>query len=234
MGCVYLVENRCNGKVYIGQTRCSLKKRMLEHNACARNKPRGYFHKAIRRCGQSNFIWTNLVVVNDEWLDVMEWMAITLYRAREPRFGYNLASGGRTPRMHDATRMKISRALMGHPVSASTKEKLKYTWFSSGNAPWNKGYKGYSVKLSPIVRVRKSQLLLARHHSDVAFKKAQKAGTKRVNSKRWRLVSPTGELIFTDRLVECSVGLNLNHRVLRSIAGKVRRSYKGWKCERVI
>lgn len=89
-GVVYKLTNTVNGKVYIGQTRRSLKKRFQDHVHAT--TPVG---KAIREHGKNAFTKEVLAVCeNQQELDTCEVHYIAEYKANDPNFGYNRTEGG--------------------------------------------------------------------------------------------------------------------------------------------
>ena len=68
MAVIYKATNKINDKVYIGQTRCNLKKRMYEHHQDAkhhRDKCWRFCH-AIRKYGFDNFRWEIIYESNNK------------------------------------------------------------------------------------------------------------------------------------------------------------------------
>ena len=126
---IYLIENIVNGKIYIGQTIRSLKKRIAEHKSDAQNhkkKQCPYLHAAIRKYGWNNFKFHILdTAKSQEELDTMEVCWIDIFQSRNRNIGYNLEKGGRgTGRMSDETKLKISLSLIGTKPSIETRLKL--------------------------------------------------------------------------------------------------------------
>lgn len=94
-GIVYLVRNRKNGKVYIGQTTRSLSERWLQHQWFARKGKKGLFFSAIRKYGAASFDATILHHASSrEELDEMERRAIWSHDSTNREVGYNIAAGG--------------------------------------------------------------------------------------------------------------------------------------------
>lgn len=110
-GVVYLILNKLNGKMYVGQTTQPLKKRIAQHL-----KDNLYIDKAIRKYGWENFRCEVLVRCNSKKeLDAWEIFFITAIRCKKPN-GYNRTDGGggglgfkHTPE----TRAKMSASRMG-------------------------------------------------------------------------------------------------------------------------
>ena len=93
MGCVYCVVCKENGKMYVGKTKQSLKKRQAQHYSYAK-RPKSIFHKALVKYGFDKFEWKILYEDQDEAIlyqkekdYIKELNTITPY-------GYNLTTGG--------------------------------------------------------------------------------------------------------------------------------------------
>lgn len=66
-GIIYLVTNKINNKVYVGQTINTLNRRRINHLAAARNENDNlYFHRAIKKYGEENFDWKVLDKANNQ------------------------------------------------------------------------------------------------------------------------------------------------------------------------
>ena len=108
-----------NGKVYIGITRQKPKKRWRNGNGYKNNK---YLYRAIRKYTWKNFKHENLYegLEKEEACD-LEIKLIAEYHATDPRYGYNISTGGEcgTLGVHLSaeTRRKLSEAKKGanHP-----------------------------------------------------------------------------------------------------------------------
>jgi group I intron endonuclease len=115
MGCIYLIRNKVNDKVYVGQTKYdSVKKRY-------RNKRLQYFGgndrplvKAIKSHGIDAFEFIDIETnVPDEKLDEREIHNIQLYKATQREYGYNVESGGkRNKTVSEETKKKIAQSRM--------------------------------------------------------------------------------------------------------------------------
>jgi len=92
-GCIYLITNPINGKVYVGQT-LNYMKRMNGHKNSGKT-PKYYFNYAIRKYGWENF--TKEILIDDvpeEDLDNLEINYIDFYNSFKREKGYNLTIGG--------------------------------------------------------------------------------------------------------------------------------------------
>lgn len=97
-GCVYLIKNVTNGKIYIGKTRLSAYVRLKRHFLNAeRLKQNTRLYGAIRKYGSSNFTVEVLKQFDDietKQLDIWEQIFISKHRSMNPEVGYNMTSGG--------------------------------------------------------------------------------------------------------------------------------------------
>lgn len=94
---IYKVTNKINGKIYIGQSKQSLKKRIIDHyHDCDKSNDTTYFHNALRKYNKEDFIWEIIEddIQTQEELDAKEIYYISLYKATDRNIGYNLKSGG--------------------------------------------------------------------------------------------------------------------------------------------
>jgi group I intron endonuclease len=92
-GCIYLITNPFNGKVYVGQT-LNYKRRMSGHEYSGKN-PKFYFSRAIHKYGWENF--TKEILIDDvpeEDLDNLEINYIAFYNSFNRENGYNRTKGG--------------------------------------------------------------------------------------------------------------------------------------------
>lgn len=89
-----------SGKIYIGQT-TNEALRKSQHKSQAKNNPKDYFHRAIRKYGFENFQYEVIfrTASKDEsrlkfLLNTMETYFIKKYDSNNPDKGYNLTTGG--------------------------------------------------------------------------------------------------------------------------------------------
>ena len=128
---IYKITNKINGKIYIGQTRQTLKARMKAHFSSNMNNNNTYIKRAINKYGKDNFLIIELCSYNSlEQLNDAEEYFIEFYNCLAPN-GYNLHGGGNSHLVSDVTRLKQSISHLG--------KSYKRT---KGSIPWNKGKKG--------------------------------------------------------------------------------------------
>ena len=109
-GIIYLIRNKINNKLYIGQTINGFKGRYKNGNIC------GYSHNehlinSIKKYGMENFKITEEfdIAYSKEELDKLEKMYIKAYDTTNPNLGYNKQSGGHNGTHSIETKLKMSQ-----------------------------------------------------------------------------------------------------------------------------
>lgn len=111
---IYKITNILDGKVYIGQTSISLRKRLLKHMYDANTdvkRRKHYLHRALSKHGFDNFIVEILETCEKEKLDEREIYWIAHYNSTDSVLGYNCTKGGQGNRaifISEETRKIIS------------------------------------------------------------------------------------------------------------------------------
>lgn len=125
---IYKIQNKINGKIYIGQTVGTLEHRMSQHKA--NNKKTSVIGNAIQKYGWDNF---DVEVIDEtetiEELNRKEIYWIGYYNSLSPN-GYNLEIGGRNALPGEKTREKISKANKGRFLSEKSPRAKKVYMFS--------------------------------------------------------------------------------------------------------
>lgn len=90
---IYKITNAVNGKVYIGQTKGSIRSRFTQH--CRPDNPCVALRNAINKYGKNCFFIEVIdTAINDKELDKKEIFWIKQYRSTDNKYGYNIAAGG--------------------------------------------------------------------------------------------------------------------------------------------
>ena len=92
---IYKIENKVNGKVYIGQS-IDIEKRWKEHISCLNNRTHhnDYFQKSWNKYGADNFTFSIIEECKLSELDKKEIYWINYYESYIRDNGYNLTLGG--------------------------------------------------------------------------------------------------------------------------------------------
>lgn len=105
---IYKYTNLINGKIYIGQTCRSIKKRAgkdgIHYQGCA------HFYRAIQKYGWNNFICEIIIdQLSQDEANYWEEYYITSLKSYDYNYGYNIAFGGLNKTMPDSSRLLISQ-----------------------------------------------------------------------------------------------------------------------------
>lgn len=94
MGFIYKIENKKNGKIYIGKTVNTIKERWLEHVEEAMRGDNTLLHKAIRKYGENGFYVDFIEQCSNDELNIKEIYYIALFQSHMEQYGYNMTLGG--------------------------------------------------------------------------------------------------------------------------------------------
>lgn len=129
---IYLITDRTNGKVYVGQTSMKLQKRWYYHTYAARTGKGAHCKvlcAAIRKHGEENFTIESIVKTNsEERMEYLEEAWISAFHSRDRMFGYNIAKGGKGNRGYTHTaesKAAIGAKHKGKVIPQEIKEKLR-------------------------------------------------------------------------------------------------------------
>lgn len=94
-GEIYILKNKINNKVYIGQTTQGSKVRFKQHLKLLKSNQTQLIHKAIKKYGKENFYYEVLYenIDNYEQLNKLEEECILKYNSLTSN-GYNMCPGG--------------------------------------------------------------------------------------------------------------------------------------------
>ena len=137
MGQIYILENKINGKKYVGQTNKKAERRIASHIKLA-NSGKGFvINRAIAKYGINNFN-IEIITVKNKRLDFFEKLFIKNLNTMVPH-GYNLESGGkRNKYLPEETKRKIGEASRGHKHSELTKKILSERKIGKNNPMYGK------------------------------------------------------------------------------------------------
>lgn len=122
---IYILRNKINDKIYVGQTTVTLHERLQNHFKKARHGGKTAIANAIRKYGEENFyIELYQECKSIEELNQAEINAIEKLGSLAPN-GYNLKEGGSNGKPTQEVLDKMSKAMMGFKHSEETKEVLR-------------------------------------------------------------------------------------------------------------
>ena len=105
---IYKIENKANGKVYIGQS-VNIESRWKGHKSNLRNNKHqnDYLQKSWNKYGEENFDFSVLCECEKDKLDEKEIYYINQYKSTDGKYGYNLREGGESGTMTETTIKKL-------------------------------------------------------------------------------------------------------------------------------
>ena len=131
--CVYMHENRVNGKKYIGITGQRPEKRWKNGLGYANNL---HLTSAIAKYGWDGFaheiLYSNLTKAEAERVEAN---LIAIHQTQDPTKGYNLRGGGHAASCSLESRAKMSIAARNRSVSPSAREASRRYWLSHKHDP---------------------------------------------------------------------------------------------------
>lgn len=149
---IYKITNNINGKIYIGQTVLTLKKRIQNYFREQKYKPNYRpISRAMNKYGFENFTFEVIdTATTKEELNTLEREYIKKFSSNIPKTGYNVELGGNSSGKHSkATKMKMSLSQKGelnhmfgkkgslNPMSKKIIELTTGKFFESANLAAN-------------------------------------------------------------------------------------------------
>ena len=105
---IYLLTNKVNNKIYVGQTWGTCQDRMGKDGSFYKNSI--YLYNAINKYGADNFEYKHLAYCEkQEDADLMEEYYINLYNSKDHDIGYNIKGGGSVGKHSSETIEKMSK-----------------------------------------------------------------------------------------------------------------------------
>ena len=149
--CIYMYENKINGKIYIGQA-INFKQRHRDH--CKPSNNSSYIDRALKKYGKDNFNVYILIenLDSQEEMNVYEKLFIEQYDSLAINGrGYNITEGGYSHPWKNKSeeeikiiKQKISekskerQPMLGKHHSEESKEKISKALKGENNPMWNK------------------------------------------------------------------------------------------------
>lgn len=174
IGFVYLVTNKANGKVYVGQTQVSLSRRWVQHVSASKKGSSYALHRAIRKYGKDNFTISLLQEVRGVYSDLLasEILQIAAHNCISPN-GYNLSQGGEGVDFS-------SPSVKAKHLEAVRQVTSRISWREAQ-------FRGALKRLSDSDWCQHNSEALARMHADSKWRENHLAALKRLHaSPDWR------------------------------------------------
>lgn len=173
MGEIYMIKNKLDGTMYIGQTIFTAQKRFNQHLACARNTKRNKrLYNAIRRDGENNFelivLEKNVAVEN---LDELEIYYIEKYDTFHNGYNHTIGGGGMRGYHHSPeTRKKMGIGISKSMWKINTPERTEKIRNAQKGRPLTEEHKQH-IKDSIKDRYGVNNPFYGKKHTDETKKK---------------------------------------------------------------
>lgn len=219
-GIIYIIKNKINGKVYIGQTTYSLSQRISAHKTKAfRQNVKYPLYNSMRKYGINNFEWNILKESNNT--DEDECFYIEKFNSIVE--GYNIKNGGNNALHSEETKLKLSKIakerfknienhpMYGKKLSKETKKKI-------------------SDSISKIIK-GDGNPFYGRKHTEESKEKIRKARMKQTNigNKEWKFLSPNDEKIIINNLKDFCKENSLSYIAMKMCKYGKQKQHRGWR-----
>ncbi len=156
---IYCIENKVNGKKYIGQS-ADILQRLRKHKECLlRNEHKNqYLQNSWNKYGEFSFEFDIVEQCSEDETNNKEIYYIEFYKSMYNENGYNIEDGGNHPTVSQETREKISQANRNRIITDETREKLKIAFSGEKNPMFGKTH-------SPEIREKISVVLKGKEGS---------------------------------------------------------------------
>ena len=122
---IYQIKNLINGKVYIGQSICALKRCVYHHKALVLCQHyNDHLQRSFNKYGEQALEYSAVSIASNRSLDTAEILAIYLAQSSDSKFGYNGTFGGEGGAKTEETKRKLSKSHTGKLHSEETKLKM--------------------------------------------------------------------------------------------------------------
>jgi len=131
MGCVYVIKNTRNKKMYVGQTVNSHKERFKKHISMVYSDGCSALYSAMKKYGCNTF-YVRVIIKGDfskSKLNDLEEYYIKKINTMSPH-GYNLTTGGSYFKMSEQSKTKMIESMKGRKITWSDKisSSVKKLW----------------------------------------------------------------------------------------------------------
>lgn len=192
---IYKVTNKINGKIYIGQTSESLKRRWYRHCKLSYSNCR-FLVRAINKYGKENFIVEEICKCSSiEEMNEREIFYIKELNSLVPS-GYNLMTGGNNCFASDESKKKNSESQKISQNRPEVKQKRAKTWADKSfeEKEFIKKVQSENVRASYTIEVRnKVSEKIKKSWNDPIIRKNRIASANKPESKKKMIESHLGD-----------------------------------------
>jgi group I intron endonuclease len=185
---IYLLRNKVNGKIYIGQTWLEFENRMGKHGEKYKNSP--YVHNAIQKYGVENFVYEILATCEDQEIaDKLEAKYIEQYNSQNHDIGYNIKNGGMGGKHSDESKAKISETLKKNGIPQASMDailKAGYAWKGVKRGEHTEERKQQQSEISTEWHANNDHPMLGKHHAEETKEKLSEATKKLWDDEDYR------------------------------------------------
>lgn len=215
-GIIYIITNKVNGKLYIGQTIQSLNKRWRKHKHDYKrlNYP---LYRAMRKYGSENFQIEILTeCINQEELDAQERDYTDFYGAWFHQKGYVLKAGNGQGALSEEMKKQIAKTNTGKKASEETKKKMSDA---------RKGEKNhfYGKKHTEEIKQKLSEIQFGKKQSEGTVKKRIEAW-----AREYDMISPEGIAVHIRNMNSFCRENNLDCSSMFKVLNRKAKQHKGW------
>jgi group I intron endonuclease len=182
---VYLLTNKVNGKVYVGQTWLSFEERMQKDGAGYKNSM--YLYGALQKYGIENFEYSVLSKsLTQEEADKLEKFYIEKYNSLDHDVGYNLKEGGSAGKHSEETKIKIGK---GSKNRIRTNEEMNFIinlgkqWRDKKREPHTSNFKDEISQKMTEWHANNPHPMQGQHHTEEAKLKISEANIGKIRSR---------------------------------------------------
>lgn len=212
-GYIYKIICLTTGKLYIGQTLRTIKKRWKRHIRDAKKGSEHKFHRAIRKYGEENFTVEELLAVSaptkkelKAQLDSLEIEYISRFNTREK--GYNSTDGG--------------EGTAGRVCSEESRERYRQANMGERNPSFGKACSEETKEKVRKARLGKASPMKGKKHSDSARQKISESHTGERNPNFGKTASKETRR----KLSEAHKGKKLSEEQKKKISDSVKRMWE--------
>lgn len=177
-GRVYLITNKINGKLYVGQTTQTLKERFAQHiNESKDSKTTMPIAKAINKYGVKNFKIKKICnAYSQQELNTLEGKYMAIYKTLNRKFGYNIkiVDINGNVKLSEVTKRKISKKvtkIMSDPkrkkVSSEIGKRQRGKTYPNSSSKYTGVSIGYKNLWNAHIRISNKKIHLGTYNTEM-------------------------------------------------------------------